>query len=732
MSAPRYREVTISAVVLGVVIGAIMNAAITYAGLKLAFTISGSAIAAVLGFGVLRGMLRKGSILETNIVQTVASAVNIPNSGVIFTVPVLILLGYELTFDSSIFWLILLACIVGSVLGVAFIIPVRKQMIDIDRLRFPSGTAVAAILKSPGAGSQKSLVLLVGALIAAVIYLPVMLPKVKLSAALDELDGLVAAEKITLEQAEQARQIASWVASRQFPQDLIDKGRREHQRIESGAVQRSKSDQFSLLAYEINAGWKDWSELEAKYWPRKPLWGYSDLNWRLSAPRPADPTSPEDGARYQQQMRQVDRDDPTMYGHHKPDLLLTDEALDAGRLLGFPDYLLLVFAITPLSFGAGYLTGKPGLLILAGGVLAYWVLTPAAHGIGLMPAWSGPGVLTAAHEVPELGRQMFNRPLGIGMLLGGALMGVLFALPALRAAFKSIVAAAKTGASSDELGLRPLAVAVVVCGIGLFIAADLIQPSNATSEPGQATPSGWLGGLNSHVSSLIVAVLGLVWIWFAGIIIAQCTGMTDWSPISGMALITVVGVLALVGTGNVLGAVLIGATLCVAVTCASDMMEDLKTGHLVGALPRRQQLVELLVTGLGPLIALSVVVLLTKTHTFGGTDLPAPQAKALETVIRGAQGGGDLPHVLYGAGALLAMGLGLGAFPGLGVLVGLSMYLPIDYVLPYGLGCLANMGVARWKGADWAEEWGVPFCAGLIVGEAVIALVFNMIAVAMS
>ncbi len=176
MSKPRYREVTISSIVFGVVVGAVMNASITYAGLKIGFTIGGSAIAAVLGFGVLRGLLRRGSILETNIGQTVASAVNVPNSGVIFTVPVLILLGYELSFSNASFWLLTLACVVGAILGSAFIIPVRKQMLDIDRLRFPTGTAVAAILKSPGAGAKKSLVLLSGAALAAVIYAPVAMP----------------------------------------------------------------------------------------------------------------------------------------------------------------------------------------------------------------------------------------------------------------------------------------------------------------------------------------------------------------------------------------------------------------------------------------------------------------------------------------------------------------------------------------------------------------------------
>ncbi|MFG0283955.1 MAG: OPT/YSL family transporter, partial [Phycisphaerales bacterium JB039] len=174
--ARRYREITISAIVFGVVVGAIMNAAITYSGLKIGFTIVGSAIAAVLGFGILRGVLRKGSILETNIGQTIASSVNTTNSGVIFTVPVLLLLGYSLDPTEPRFWLVTLACMAGAVMGAAFILPLRKQMIDIERLRFPSGTAVGAILKSPGAGVTKTLLLLAGIVVAMAVYLPTVLP----------------------------------------------------------------------------------------------------------------------------------------------------------------------------------------------------------------------------------------------------------------------------------------------------------------------------------------------------------------------------------------------------------------------------------------------------------------------------------------------------------------------------------------------------------------------------
>lgn len=89
-----------------------------------------------------------------------------------------------------------------------------------------------------------------------------------------------------------------------------------------------------------------------------------------------------------------------------------------------------------------------------------------------------------------------------------------------------------------------------------------------------------------------------------------------------------------------------------------------------------------------------------------------------------------MPYALYGMGALLGAMLGLGAFAGLGVLVGLSMYLPFIYISTYGIGCIANIVIGKIKGRSWAEEWGVPLAAGLIVGEAILSLIVSGIVLA--
>ena len=228
---------------------------------------------------------------------------------------------------------------------------------------------------------------------------------------------------------------------------------------------------------------------------------------------------------------------------------------------------------------------------------------------------------------------------------------------------------------------------------------------------------------------MLIAIIGALWIWFAGIIIAQCTGMTDWSPISGIALLTVMICLFLTDN-QVVPAVLIGAAVCVSITECADMMQDLKTGSMVGGKPIKQQVIELGVAWIGPAVCLATIALLASANfdKFGvhfgpGTDMPAVQATALEGVINTIRGG-DAPVEMYGMGGLIGVLLSLSGMPGLGVLVGLSMYLPLMYLLPYGLGCLIQMFVKRVKGAAWTESWGVPLAAGLIVGEGLLGIIF--------
>ena len=92
------------------------------------------------------------SIIENNIVQTIASGVNGAASGMMFSVPAIFLLGFG---DNLIRCLLTFGCIAGAYLGIAFIIPLRKHMIDYERLTYPGGVAVATILEVARCGRAK-------------------------------------------------------------------------------------------------------------------------------------------------------------------------------------------------------------------------------------------------------------------------------------------------------------------------------------------------------------------------------------------------------------------------------------------------------------------------------------------------------------------------------------------------------------------------------------------------
>jgi putative OPT family oligopeptide transporter len=137
-------EITVKAVVLGIVLSAILAGANAYLGLFAGMTVSASIPAAVVSMGVLR-LFRRSNILENNIVQTAASAGESLAAGVIFTLPALVMLNFWN--DFSYLWVTLIAGF-GGLLGVLFTIPLRRALIVEAELKFPEGIATAEVLKS--------------------------------------------------------------------------------------------------------------------------------------------------------------------------------------------------------------------------------------------------------------------------------------------------------------------------------------------------------------------------------------------------------------------------------------------------------------------------------------------------------------------------------------------------------------------------------------------------------
>jgi uncharacterized oligopeptide transporter (OPT) family protein len=223
-----------------------------------------------------------------------------------------------------------------------------------------------------------------------------------------------------------------------------------------------------------------------------------------------------------------------------------------------------------------------------------------------------------------------------------------------------------------------------------------------------------------------MALLGVLWIWVAGVIVSECVGRTNWSPLSGMTLIAVT-LLVVIASGlsdsqTIVASVIMGAAICVAISQASDMMLDLKAGYLVGAKPKMQAYAQFLGTWLGPIIVMGLILVLHEAYGLGSDKLPAPQGQALASMIEGIVGG-DVPTYRYGAGAGLGLLFALSGLGSIGVLVGLGFYMPFHIVLTYTIGNFLRIGADKAFGSNWVESTGIPIAAGLIVGEAMVGVV---------
>jgi len=144
-------QLTVKAIVLGIVLSMVLAGANAYLGLFAGMTVSASIPAAVISMGILR-LFKDSNILENNIVQTSASAGESLAAGVIFTLPALIILGYWQVFD---YWWVCVIAGLGGLLGVLFTVPLRRSLIVEQQLKFPEGTATAEVLKvgdDPGKG----------------------------------------------------------------------------------------------------------------------------------------------------------------------------------------------------------------------------------------------------------------------------------------------------------------------------------------------------------------------------------------------------------------------------------------------------------------------------------------------------------------------------------------------------------------------------------------------------
>ena len=382
-----------------------------------------------------------------------------------------------------------------------------------------------------------------------------------------------------------------------------------------------------------------------------------------------------------------------------------------GEMRGWPSYLSISFYLSVMTIGVGFLSGKNGLWFGAGGFICYWFLSP------LLAQFGNPEVLDVVEKGPKALRGTLFLPAGIGMLIGAAVGSIVFAAPMIKSALVSMQKAAKdrSDTGSDEMPIRQLYLGVSIGSVLLVVVGLFTVPEMTVG------------------TAILMTVVGVLWIWVAGVIVSETVGRTNWSPLSGMTLIAVT-ILTFITSGmtdaqTIVASVILGAAICVAISQASDMMLDLKAGYLVGARPKMQAYGQYLGTWLGPIVVVGLIFVLHERYTLGSDHLPAPQGTALATTIQGLLGG-DIPAYRYGAGAGLGLLFALSGFGGIGVLVGLGFYMPFAIVLTYTIGNFLRIAADKWLGRRWVDEVGIPVAAGLIVGEALVGVGNAMIVVA--
>ncbi|MCZ6450606.1 MAG: oligopeptide transporter, OPT family [Deltaproteobacteria bacterium] len=367
----------------------------------------------------------------------------------------------------------------------------------------------------------------------------------------------------------------------------------------------------------------------------------------------------------------------------------------AGLLIR-PLSTFLSFDLSPALTGVGYILGiRISSLVFAGGLLGWFVLIPLISYFRDIPVLSADDALALWSN--------YVRYIGAGAVLGGGLASLARTLPAFRGALRVAMEGLKRQGGSIE----DLPMTWVFGGIaGLFLLLFLVPTFHLS----------FLGALLAIVFAFLFVTVAA---WIVGVI------GSSQSPVSAMTIATllIVSVIFVAighsGQAGMVSALSLGAIVCIAAAISGDTSQDLKTGFLVGALPRDQQVAEIVGVLASATIVGWVLFLLDKAYTLGSEALSAPQATLMSLVVKGVFGG-TMPWVLILTGVFLAVFLELLRVPSISVAIGL--YLPLELTSSIFLGGVT----ARLLGQ---REKGILYTSGLIAGDALIGILIALLIV---
>ena len=382
--------------------------------------------------------------------------------------------------------------------------------------------------------------------------------------------------------------------------------------------------------------------------------------------------------------------------------------------------------VYPALLGVGYIVGpKIASYMFAGSLMGWMAIIPLICLFGadtwMYPADVGVtiGQLYAKKGASGLWGS-YLRYIGAGAIATGGIISLIKSLPLIVTTFRDSMKSMRSGGSAGTARTeQDLPMNIVLIGIAAMILIIWIVP---------AIPVNILG-------AAIIVVFG----FFFATVSSRMVGLIGSSnnPVSGMAIATLlIATIAIKASGDsgitgMTGAIAIGSVICIVAAIAGDTSQDLKTGFLLGATPKRQQIGELVGVVASGLAIGGVLYLLNTAYGYGGAEVPAPQATLMKMIVEGIMGG-NLPWNLVFVGVFLALALEVLRIPVMPFALGL--YLPIYLNASIMIGGVVRLLMDSRKNVDEKTKErqstdGTLYCAGMIAGEGLVGICLAILTV---
>ena len=379
--------------------------------------------------------------------------------------------------------------------------------------------------------------------------------------------------------------------------------------------------------------------------------------------------------------------------------------------------------VYPAVLSVGYICGpRISSYMFAGGVLSWLVLIPMMVLFGgeaiLYPGTETIGSMFATGGASAIWSS-YIRYIGAGALAAGGIISLIKSLPLIVSTFKgAIKSMMNSGAVGNARTEQELSMKIVLIAIAILILLVWLVP---------AIPVSLLG-------AIIVVIFG----FFFATVSSRMVGLVGSSnnPVSGMAIATLLIATVILkltgGTGaeGMRGAIAIGSIICIVAAISGDTSQDLKTGFLLGATPKKQQIAEVIGV-VGAAFAIGVTLyLLDRAWGFGSEELAAPQATLMKMIIEGVMNG-NLPWGLVFIGVFIAIVVEVVGIPVLPFAIG--VYLPVQLNACIMVGGLVRLAFDKMKRNEEEKKAitsdGILFCSGMIAGEGLMGILLALLTI---